>query len=218
MTKTLLGNNLWHGSPLVCITASSTLFLCQFGGHKGQWAINSSGASESEASLLALLRHIEQREAAQIIHYSSCWQDVRSRDEGPLSLRFIWDWGQKKQQLWGRGEVPFCGRDASKGTLSPILLHLLQRVDDTANMLTDPVTLGCTAQQNYSAAINNGHLGIHPLMLLCPQGGPQDVPQRATLAFHRFPFRYCHRFTDEGSLELWSKPLADVCLHLQRNV
>lgn len=33
MTYTLLGNKLWHGSPLVCTTASSTLFLCQFRGH-----------------------------------------------------------------------------------------------------------------------------------------------------------------------------------------
>lgn len=33
---------------------------------------------------------------------------------------------------------PFGVRDASKGTLSPILLHLLQRVDDPGNMLTWP--------------------------------------------------------------------------------
>lgn len=60
----------------------------------------------------------------------------------------------------------------------------------------DLVTVECTAQQIYSAAHHNGPLGIHPSMLLCPQGGPEDVPHRPPLAFYRFPPSWFHLFTN----------------------
>lgn len=175
------------GPPLVCTAASSTRFHCQFGGRRGQWVINSyPEASESEASLLLLLRHTEQGEAEQIIHYSSRWQDARSRDEGatvtvpnPVHLGT-----EVKGSSSETGKkFPFTARDASKGTLSPILGRFTaagqwhrQYVDLTRSLQ------GARLSRSTLQLITAATWGF---ILWCSSvpSGPRDVPHRAPLAF-----------------------------------